>query len=98
MNIIYKMYISSFICRRYNSCLGVIKLKKMIFGMMLFCTGFIGVISLVIVAAFNPWDYNGISGLRGSLLGTGTMSSFIFFCVIWLTGTVICGYQAYIEK
>ena len=70
----------------------------MIFGMMLFSGGLIGVMSLTIVAAFNPWDYNGISGLRGSLLGTGTMSSFKFFCVMWLIGTIICGYEAYIQK
>lgn len=81
-----------------NSKQGGITLKKMIFGMMLFIGGLIGVISLTIVAAFNPWDYNGITGLRGSLLGTGTMSSFIFFCIMELIGTIICGYQAYIEK
>lgn len=66
--------------------------------MMLFCGGLIRAVSLIIVAAFNPWDYNGITGLRGSLLGTGTMSSFILFCAMRLIGIVICGYQAYIEK
>ncbi len=34
----------------------------MIFGMTLFCGGLIGVVALLIVTAFNPWIYNGISG------------------------------------
>lgn len=85
-------------CRNIIYILGGMTLKKMIFGMMLFSGGLIGVISLMIVAAFNPWNYNGIIGLRGSLLGTGTMSSFIFFCIMGLIGMVICGYQAYMEK
>ncbi len=75
-----------------------IRLKKMIFGMMLFLGGLIGVVALLIVTAFNPWSYNGISGLLGSLLGTGTMFSFILFCAMGLIGIGICAYEAYIRK
>ncbi len=70
----------------------------MIFGGLLFCGGLIGVIALTIVAAFNPWDYSGITGLMGSLLGTGTISIFVLFCVMGLIGMAICVYEAYIQK
>ncbi len=70
----------------------------MILGVMLFSGGLIGVVALLVVAAFNPWDYNGITGLTGSLLGTGTMPAFVFFCALGLLGAAICVHQAYIEK
>jgi len=73
-------------------------LKRMVFGTILFSGGLIGVVALLVVAAFNPWDYNGITGLRGSLLGTGTMPAFVFFCALVLIGTVICVYEAYIKE
>lgn len=63
-----------------------------------FFGGLIWVIALVIVAVFNSWDYNGITGLMGSLLGTGTMSKFILFCVMGLISVAICAYEAYIQK
>ncbi|MGF7058470.1 hypothetical protein [Brassicibacter mesophilus] len=56
-----------------------IEMKKMILGALFFVAGFIGVLALSIVAALNPWKYNGITGLRGSLLGTGMMIPFILF-------------------
>lgn len=73
-------------------------MKKMILGVMLFSGGLIGAVALLVVAAFNRWDYNGITGLRGSLLGTGTMPAFLFFCALGLIGTVICVHQAYMDK
>lgn len=84
----------------YRSCndvighddIGAVLWRSTFFG------GLIGVIALIIVAAFNPWDYNRITELKSSLLGTGTMSTFILFCVIGLIGMAICAYEAYIQK
>ncbi len=73
-------------------------MKKMILGALFFGVGFVGVLALSIVAAFNPWSYNGIGGLRGSLLGTGMMFPFILFFAIGVVGIVICVYEAYIKK
>jgi len=73
-------------------------MKKMILGSLFFVVGFIGVLALSIVAAFNPWTYNGITGLRGSLLGTGMMLPFRLFFAVGVVGSVICVYEAYIKK
>ncbi|MFW5648305.1 MAG: hypothetical protein ACOCG5_04400 [Candidatus Alkaliphilus sp. MAG34] len=73
-------------------------MKKMIFGGLIFFGGLLGVIALVVMAALSPWSYNGIGGLWGALLGTGTMSAFILFSVMGLAGLVICIYEAYVRK
>lgn len=73
-------------------------MKKMIFGGLLFFGGLLGVISLVVMTAFQPWNYNGIMGLWGALLGTGTISAFILFAIMGLVGMTICVYEAYVRK
>ncbi len=78
--------------------IGGIRLKKMIFGGLLFFGGLNGVIALMFASVFNPWEYNGIDGLIGFLLGTRNMFIFILFCVMNLIGTAICVYEAYIQK
>ena len=73
-------------------------MKRMVLGGLLFIVGALGVLALSIVAALNPWSYNGITGLRGFLLGSGSMFQFILFCVIGIAGIAICTYEAYIKK
>jgi hypothetical protein len=54
----------------------------MIFGSMLFICGFVGVLLLVSISIFKPWNYNGIEGFRGFLLGTHTEMFFRIFCIL----------------
>lgn len=71
------------------------ELKKMFFGGMLFVNGFIGVLIMVCISIYNQWDYNGITGLKGFLLGTQTMQFFILCCLISIIGILICVSEIY---
>lgn len=51
-----------------------------------------------VYAVMNPWDYNGITGLRGSFLGTHTWIPFITSIVTMAIGLLICFYEAYLRK
>ena len=44
-------------------------MKKMILGIAWQLMGFIGAIVILCSAAPHSWDYNGITGILGSLLG-----------------------------
>ena len=65
-------------------------MKRMLLGMMLFFTGFVGMLTLCCISVFKPWNYNGIEGLRGFLLGTNTTSIFVISCIICVIGLIIC--------
>lgn len=73
-------------------------MKKFIFGMMLVVIGFIISAFCFIYAVMNPWDYNGITGLRGAFLGTHTGTPFIISMITMIIGLSICFYEAYISK
>jgi len=70
-------------------------MKRMFAGGLLFISGFIGVFALVILSVFKPWNYNGIDGFSGFLLGTGTSWFFTLFCLMAVLGLVICLIEAY---
>ena len=53
-------------------------MKKMILGTVWQLMGFIGAIIIVCSAAPHKWDYNGITGILGSLLGLDLMLWNIF--------------------
>lgn len=74
------------------------KMKKMFFGGLLLSLGFIGLLVFTITSTFNPHDYNGVTGLRGFLLGTETIFSFIVFLTMGAFGIIICTYETYIKK
>ena len=59
--------------------------KKMVCGVLLTIIGLAFSVLFLILAALNPWDYNGISGLLGSLLGTHTFIPFVisFTVMAW---------------
>ena len=44
-------------------------MKKLIFGLTWQILGFLGAIIILCSAAPHQWDYNGITGIVGSLLG-----------------------------
>lgn len=77
---------------------GCIALKKMFLGGLLFVGGFTGTLALVCISIFNPWDYNGIRGFRGFLLGSGTGLFFTIYCILSILGIVICSIEAYQKK
>lgn len=70
-------------------------MKKMFLGALLFLSGFIGILALVCTSIFKPWNYNGINGFAGFLLGSETLVFFILFCVLSVTGVTICSLEAY---
>lgn len=73
-------------------------MKKIIFGATLLLCGTIGLISILTLSVQHPWDYNGITGLYGFLLGSQTLWVFLLFCVLFILGIVISFYEAYISK
>ena len=65
-------------------------MKKMMLGIVWQVLGFIGAIALVCVAVFHPWDYCGIEGLLGSLLGTNLLLPLIVCIVLFALGVIFC--------
>lgn len=70
-------------------------MKKFIFGILIFLLGLVMMILNYIFAMINPWDYNGITGILGSLLGTNTLGIFIFSILVIICGLYICWLEAY---
>lgn len=52
-------------------------MKKLMFGISWQTLGFLGAIIILCSAALHQWDYNGITGIMGSLLGLELMIPFI---------------------
>ena len=73
-------------------------MKKFVFGAFIMMLGLLFAAFSFIFAALNPWDYNGITGLFGSLLGTQMLIPFIVSLIIMVTGLTICWYEAYRRK
>jgi hypothetical protein len=73
-------------------------MKRMFLGGLLFLCGFIGIMTLVCISIFKPWEYNGIGGFTGFLLGSGTRSFFYFCCILGVIGIVLCTFEAYRGK
>lgn len=62
----------------------------MIFGIVWQILGFLGAIIILCSVAPHTWDYNGITGTAGSLLGLGLMPPFIVCVVLFVVGVVFC--------
>ncbi|MFJ7667557.1 hypothetical protein ACIQXI_10625 [Lysinibacillus sp. NPDC097195] len=73
-------------------------MKKMLFGSILILCGTMGLISIIVLSVNNPWDYNGITGIYGFLLGSQTLWFFVLFCIMFILGTFISCYEAYFSK
>ena len=73
-------------------------MKKTIFGALITIIGLVFATFSFVYAAINPWDYNGISGLMGSFLGTNMLIPFIISVVVLLIGLVIVWFEAYRRK
>lgn len=70
-------------------------MKKFILGIVWQVMGFLGAMLLVCTAALEgPWDYNGITGLAGALLGTDLLLPLLVCGALFLLGCGLC-YQAF---
>lgn len=72
--------------------------NKMLFGMLLTLIGLVFSAFSLIYAASNPWIWNDIDGLLGSLLGTNMLIPFIVSFVVMIVGLIICFKEAYGKK
>ena len=54
-------------------------MKRMILGIVWQLMGFVGAIIILCSAAPHKWDYNGITGILGSLLGLDLIIPFILY-------------------
>ena len=69
--------------------------SKMVFGSLLTIVGLIWSAVTIIYAAHNPWNWNGIQGLMGSLLGTRMLFLLLIALATMIVGLVICYKEAY---
>ncbi len=70
-------------------------MKKMFLGGLCFMGGLMGSTGLMIATSLNPWDYQGITGWIGSLLGMKMVLPFLVFSILSLVGLIICVKEAY---
>lgn len=69
--------------------------KKMVCGVLLTVIGLAFSIFALAYASMHPWDYNGIDGLLGSLLGTQMLMPLILSMTAMLAGLGYCFWCAY---
>ena len=72
-------------------------MKKMILGIVWQLMGFLGSIIILCSAAPYQWDYNGITGILGSLLGLDLIIPLIICIIFFICGAVVC-FKAIGEK
>ena len=68
-------------------------MKKMILGLVLFVSGFFGTIALIaaaVLSPLSPWDYNGITGFYGCVLGMQLQVPLAICIVIAVCGLALC--------
>ena len=65
-------------------------MKKMMLGIAWQILGFLGAIIILCSAAPHHWNYNGITGIMGSLLGLDLMLPLIVCIVLFIVGGVFC--------
>lgn len=69
--------------------------NKMVFACLITLIGLVFSSFSFIYAAVNPWIYNGIGGLLGSLLGNDMLLPFIISTAVMIVGLVLCYKEAY---
>ena len=63
-------------------------MKKLILGLAWQAMGLFGAIMCICEAAQHNWDYYGISGVSGSLLGTRLMLPLVVCVILFIAGSV----------
>lgn len=65
-------------------------MKKMILGVVWQLMGFLGSIAILCSATLHQCNYNGITGVLGSLLGLELIIPFIICLTLFICGLVVC--------
>lgn len=65
-------------------------MKKMILGIVWQLMGFLGSIAILCSATLHQCNYNGITGVLGSLLELGLIIPFIICITLFICGFVVC--------
>ena len=65
-------------------------MKKMILGIVWQLMGFLGSIAILCSATLHQCNYNGITGILGSLLGLDLIIPFIVCITLFICGLVVC--------
>jgi len=68
-------------------------MKRMLFGIALFATGFFAIISIRMMAVQHPHIYNDIGGLRGFLLANQLTTLYAIAWVLTIVGLILCVYE-----
>lgn len=94
--IIVKAFIKSKTPYRANA--GGDSMKKMIFGGLLFFSGFLGFLAFTVAAAVDPIVYNDETGLISTLTAMGVIIPYAITCIMAIAGIVICVLEVYGRK
>ena len=73
-------------------------MKRFLFGLLLSLIGLSYSLFCFIWSVKEPWYYQGIDGLIGSLLGNELIVPFTVFSLLMLLGISICCVEAYRRK
>lgn len=73
-------------------------MKKVILGSILYGSGFIGLLVIIIGSLTFPITHNGLAGLKGYLSFFGLVTTFNGFMYISIIGIVILIYEAYLSQ
>lgn len=65
-------------------------MRKLILGITWQVLGFLGAIIILCFAAPHQWDYNGITGILGSLLGLQLILPLIACLLLFILGLWLC--------
>ena len=65
-------------------------MKKMMLGIVWQLMGFLGSIAILCSATLHQCNYNGITGILGSLLGLDLIIPFIVCITLFICGLVVC--------
>ncbi len=65
-------------------------MKKMILGIVWQLMGFLGSIAILCSATIHQLNYNGITGVLGSLLGLDLIIPFIVCITLFICDLVVC--------
>ncbi len=65
-------------------------MKKVILGVAWQVIGFLGAVMILCSAASHDWDYHGITGIIGDILGLDLMIPFLICVALFVAGLVLC--------
>lgn len=66
-----------------------LRMKKMILGIVWQLSGFFGAVIILCTASLKEWDYYGIEGTLGALLGTKLMIPLVICVLLFIAGLVM---------